>query len=570
MSGFEVIGLVLGLYPIVLDAYKKSKGEGIEKAIRRLEIEKFLFDDFVTRLIGPDLQLEEGQLVRLKASKDPACWKENDLQARLEHRYGFSKTKHIISLINDLNKLLLAIEKDLPGAARSFEKQQSKFRFAIRNLRSNLSDEASSNKFTQLKDCRETLRAVLGEHTTPSSTGPFRQPLPTVDFPQRDNTDAKHIYSAICSGYHCDCSLPHYANIEVPQLNTTPKLSWPRGRKDESRLHILFPIEDANTAGITDTLANVSLEPQHYAEPPPPYPKSALRLSRSDMSNFKMSSKNLKSASRKTRAISIRECADEKVDPILDLCNFVKTFNTPNTTPGSENELGILQSEQKKYKLQSPGTQNEGTRDTVSLDELTNPEKSSLPRGDRISLAVRLAYAIIQYYSTGWIDSEWTWKDFSVTGSEYKYTDVSQLFVSQKFYSASGKATKRPMWVGWESLGEPKLTRLGFALIELAMRKRLCEMRDATIDPNSDPDAQDYWTAIRLLNTGRIMREEGEGYANVVRACIEHQFRDPHYTMKYLDSRSETFHADVEQCVLKPLHCLWKEPFGQSHRQLCF
>jgi hypothetical protein len=95
-------------------------------------------------------------------------------------------------------------------------------------------------------------------------------------------------------------------------------------------------------------------------------------------------------------------------------------------------------------------------------------------------------------------------------------------------------------------------------------------MRDATVDPNSDPDAQDYWTAIRLLNTGRIMREEGEGYENVVRACIEHQFRDPHYTMKYLDSRSSTFHADVEACVLKPLHCMWKEPWGRSQRQLCF
>jgi hypothetical protein len=177
------------------------------------------------------------------------------------------------------------------------------------------------------------------------------------------------------------------------------------------------------------------------------------------MSNFSINSKSSKSTSRKSRAISIRECADDKIDPIPDLCNFVKGFNTPNTTPGGKNELAILQSEQKKYKLENSGSQNQETRDTVSLDELTSPDKSSMPRGDRISLAVRLAYAIIQYYSTGWIDPEWTWKDFSVTGSEYKYSDVSQLFVSQKFYSTTGKATKRPMWVGWESLGEPKLTR---------------------------------------------------------------------------------------------------------------
>lgn len=288
------------------------------------------------------------------------------------------------------------------------------------------------------------------------------------------------------------------------------------------------------------------------------------------MSNSRISTNSSKS-SKKSRAISVRECADDSHEPILDLCDFVKTFQTPNTTPAStDSEFGFLQSEKKKFKLQSPGSHSQETKDTLSLDELTSPEKSVLPRGDRISLAVRLAYAIIQYYSTGWIDPDWTWKDFSLSGNEYKYSDVSQLFVAQKFYSSSGKTSKRSTWVGWESVGEPRLTRLGFALIELAMGKRLSEMRDTTIDPKSDPDAQDYWTAMRLLNTGRILREEGEGYENVVRACIEHQFRDSQYNTRYLDSREESFHKDVEQCVLKPLHCMWKEPWGQSQRRLCF
>lgn len=291
------------------------------------------------------------------------------------------------------------------------------------------------------------------------------------------------------------------------------------------------------------------------------------------MANFTRTNTSfLKSASRKSHAISVRECADDQKEPIPDLCNFVKTFNGSDRTPGaSENELGILQSENKKYRLQSPGSQYQETRDTVSLDEFTNSEKSLLSRGDRISLAVRLAYAIIQYYSTGWIDSDWTWKDFSISGNEYRFNDLSQLFVAQKFYSSANKAPKRTTWVGWESLGEPRLTRLGFALIELAMGQRLSEMRDATIDPKADPDAQDYWTAIRLLNTGRILREEGEGYENVVKACIFHQYRDENYTMKYLDSRDDNFHQDVEQCVLKVLYCMWKEPFsGHSQRRLCF
>ena len=179
------------------------------------------------------------------------------------------------------------------------------------------------------------------------------------------------------------------------------------------------------------------------------------------MSSFSTNWKSPKS-SQKCRAISIRECADDKVEPIPDLCHLVKGFSTPKSTPGADNDLGMLQSERKKYKLESSSGQNQETRDTVSLDELTSPEMPPLPRGDRISLALRLAYAITQYYSTGWIDPEWTWKDFSVVGNEHKCTNVSQLFVSQKFYTTMGKATKRPMWRGWESIGEPKLTRKCF------------------------------------------------------------------------------------------------------------
>jgi hypothetical protein len=271
-------------------------------------------------------------------------------------------------------------------------------------------------------------------------------------------------------------------------------------------------------------------------------------------------------SSRKSRALSICECIEDN-NEIPDLCNLVKSLSDSNSTTNvSGKDMGILSSEQKKYKLQLP----QEPREMISLDEVTNFEsKPRLPRGDRIKLAVTLTYAILQYYSTGWIDQGWTWKDFSVTSKDSKTSDLSQLFVGQRFYSASGQAAKPTSWRGWEPLGEPILTRLGFALIELAMGQRLKDMQDATIDPNMDSDAQDYYTALRLLDTGRIMREEGKIFERVVKACIKHQFTDSHYGKKYLDSQEETFHKDMEQCVLKPLHCMWKEPWGRSQRQLC-
>lgn len=147
MSGFEVIGVVLGAYPIVLTLCQKYRaarsGEGFEKLIRRLDIEQFLFEDFVSRLLGPDI--EESELIRLKTSKDVSCWKDNSLQEKLEHRHGFKKTKHIISILQDLSELLQSISDDLPGAARSFVSAPSrcfrrkyKANLALWNRRNNI------------------------------------------------------------------------------------------------------------------------------------------------------------------------------------------------------------------------------------------------------------------------------------------------------------------------------------------------------------------------------------------------------------------------------------------------
>jgi len=125
MSGFEVIGVVLGVYPVVLKAcqlYKvTTSGDGIEKLIQRLKTERMIYDDIVNKLLRPNV--DERQLARLKAStngEDLGCWDDYDLQARLKERLGFEKAQHIISIIKDLNELLESIQRDLPGVARTF------------------------------------------------------------------------------------------------------------------------------------------------------------------------------------------------------------------------------------------------------------------------------------------------------------------------------------------------------------------------------------------------------------------------------------------------------------------
>jgi hypothetical protein len=231
----------------------------------------------------------------------------------------------------------------------------------------------------------------------------------------------------------------------------------------------------------------------------------------------------------------------------------------------TEEELGILCSEQKWFRIHAPrsqGTQSELPPAVITLHEFLNDQPAR--KRERMRLALELSYAILQYYSTGWINTSWTWRDFSVTRTEGQDPAESQLFVTTKFYSVLRTSntvptsTSSPMWT---LIGEPILTRLGFALIELALGKGLSEFRDNDADDSMDPDTLDYLTARKILESENLMAEQGSNYEAVVRACLDHQF---YCQTKYkrLDSRQTSFHQDVEECVIAPLHSMWIETWG--------
>ncbi|KAF8853674.1 hypothetical protein BDZ45DRAFT_748310 [Acephala macrosclerotiorum] len=101
-----------------------------------------------------------------------------------------------------------------------------------------------------------------------------------------------------------------------------------------------------------------------------------------------------------------------------------------------------------------------------------------------MDLAVSLGFAILLFASTPWINKFWSLRDFSVFND-----DNSQIFITKTFYSAQicKARTEQPthsprMSMFWDCIGEPILTCLGFAFIELALGKRLSDMRTQASD----------------------------------------------------------------------------------------
>ncbi len=125
MSGFEVIGVILGVYPVLVNAYQAftaaKSDKGVESLYRKLKTEQVIYNHFVYNLLRPNVS--EPQLLRLQTTSDAQyldCWRDADLEASLKERLGWQRAQHIISIVKDVGQLLQSMEKDLPGAGRQF------------------------------------------------------------------------------------------------------------------------------------------------------------------------------------------------------------------------------------------------------------------------------------------------------------------------------------------------------------------------------------------------------------------------------------------------------------------
>ena len=122
MSGIEVIGVILGLYPVIikaLDVYKATRGgKGASSLERNLRTEEIIFGEFVHKLVAPNVS--ETELVRLKVSAPPdlALWENKTLQANMRARLGTDKADNVVEILGEIQDLLETLHKELAPSAR--------------------------------------------------------------------------------------------------------------------------------------------------------------------------------------------------------------------------------------------------------------------------------------------------------------------------------------------------------------------------------------------------------------------------------------------------------------------
>jgi hypothetical protein len=117
MSGFEVIGLVLGLWPLVEDAlrlYKAVKNSaGWNLLDQELRTEKIIYIEFVGYLLTPDLLDGDSlELINQKAANF-ARWEDKELHSRLAERLGVEKSSLVLTTVQEMERLLVDLNERL-------------------------------------------------------------------------------------------------------------------------------------------------------------------------------------------------------------------------------------------------------------------------------------------------------------------------------------------------------------------------------------------------------------------------------------------------------------------------
>ena len=411
----------------------------------------------------------------------------------------------------------------------------------MRQVRYNLPQSSLKERLDQLTTYNTQLDRLMANRSLPSQPPLHQRPGPSRRYLLRDRSHAIDIYNALCDGYQCECTDPHRANFGLPRISD--KIRTNSGLMSAWQFELLFATEAPGRKKVMPSMSN-------------------------DLDGLAKSWSSLSigvEGIHGSKRFSVCRC-DENDDQaqqrlIRDLCIFTKSLDPEDS--GSSRQISFLKLKEKQYSLRTP-TKLHGVSENVEyLDQLLDDQDFLLSRKDRICLALALSHAVLSFHSTPWIEACWTWNDFCIDRES-----EGQLFAARKFYSRQNKTlvpeTRQPtISEFWAIRGEPTLTRLGFALIELALGKRLAELRPKDSPQSSDPDTRDFLTAKDLVESGKVRRAESQTYEDVVQACLQRQFTS-NSELIGLDSSHSSFPENAERSIISPLHTIVMTSWGAS------
>ncbi|CAI7586430.1 unnamed protein product [Penicillium pancosmium] len=239
MSGFEVVGAVLGAIPLIISAidYYKLTSQKIRfmakkelllnRLIQSLEEQKFLLDNEI-RLALQGTHLEEEEIITLISQQGLNPFEDPETADSLKEHLGeaFPLYKKAVSRCEDNLKAIIANigglrsasqenQGEIPSILRAQRRNSGKFEFTKR-IKFSIRKEELQQQIVELNDCNEILSrlrirsAEVKSITAQPMSRTIAKLATTLNGIQNY---AQRLYSAISSGCMAECHLEHEARL---------------------------------------------------------------------------------------------------------------------------------------------------------------------------------------------------------------------------------------------------------------------------------------------------------------------------------------------------------------------
>ncbi|KAF7507807.1 hypothetical protein GJ744_010108 [Endocarpon pusillum] len=154
-----------------------------------------------------------------------------------------------------------------------------------------------------------------------------------------------------------------------------------------------------------------------------------------------------------------------------------------------------------------------------------NTPGASIPLHERITLAKKLATAVLQFYATPWLTNSICSENVLLSGPD----DTANLahnrrepYVNVLIKKLHGSLTKRASFPSRTVIRNRLLFSLGVMLLELAYQSPLKTLQQPSDNDDHESQNTDYYTADRVRHDAASIL--GPRYAEVIRKCIQCDF----------------------------------------------
>lgn len=242
MSGFEVVGIILGLCPLVERAvalYKATKttDSAAMALTMKLKVENLIYHQLVFRLLASDLPKESIAKLVSTETADKNGWKDPTLHGKLLNRLGREKAVLILELLDQLKGLLSGLNEDfkyLDGGMVStskhtfmpfgvhlivLQKTGPGLRLRLRTARYSLPKSNVQDRLEQLVILNKQLRRLTSDMPMTATCSLQSDPDFPANFLTRDYHQAKELYGLIDNYDILDCNDTHVANYSLHHLD---------------------------------------------------------------------------------------------------------------------------------------------------------------------------------------------------------------------------------------------------------------------------------------------------------------------------------------------------------------